>query len=263
MSNDPIPPSPQGEHRHAYHQELDDLKTSIVRLGAMVCETIPKGTEVMLGGDLQKAQGLIDADDQIDQLSLEIEEQCYLLIARQAPMAGDLRRIITVTKVVGELERSADLMVNVCKSARRMYGSPLSPKIRGVISAMSGEASKLMRMAIDSFADADESKAAALGDVDDTLDQLNRDMVGAIFEAHSDGHIDLAAAVSLALVARYYERIGDHAVNIGERVVYMVTGWLPEHDAVLRQEHRRSRATSSGQVGEAAGETGGDEESAS
>ena len=76
-------------------------------------------------------------------------------------------------------------------------------------------------------------------DIDDTLDQLNRDMVEAIFEAHAAEQIDLGAAVQLALVARYYERIGDHAVNIGERVAYMVTGWLPEHDAVARQEQRQ------------------------
>jgi phosphate transport system protein len=242
-----ISPEPPSEHRFAYHQELDELKGGIVRLGAMVCETIPRGTEAMLGGDLHKAQQLIDADDQIDQLALELEERCYLVIARQAPMAGDLRRIVTVAKMVGELERSADLMVNICKSSRRMYGSPLSPKIRGLLSAMAAEATKLVRMSIDAFADADESKAAALADIDDTLDQLNRDMVGAIFEAHSAGQIDLTAAVNLALVSRYYERIGDHGVNIGERVVYMVTGWLPEHNAVLRQEHRR----------EVVGDTGG------
>lgn len=238
MSNDPIPPSPQGEHRLAYHHEMDELAASIVRLGAMVGETIPAGTEVLLNGDLQQAQELIKGDDAIDRLALEIEERCYSVIALQAPMAGDLRRIVTIIKMVGELERSADLMVNVCKSARRMYGSPLSPAIRGVIAAMSDEAAKLMRMSVDAFADADESKAAALGDIDDTLDQLNRDMVGAIFAAHNEERIDLAAAVSLALVARYYERIGDHAVNIGERVVYMVTGWLPEQNAVLRMAYR-------------------------
>ena len=104
-----------------------------------------------------------------DVFSVEIEERCYSLIARQAPMAGELRRIITVTKLVGELERSADLMINVCKAARRMYGSEISPKCRGIISGMSQEALKLLRMSIDSFADEDSSIASALSDIDDTL----------------------------------------------------------------------------------------------
>ena len=224
MSNDPIPPSPQGEHRHAYHRQLDDIDLAIVRLGALVCETIPQGTRVLLGGDLEEAQRLIEGDAAINELAAQIEEECYSVIALQAPMAGELRRVITVIKVVGELERSADLMVNVCKATRRMYGSPLSPAIRGVVSSMSLEASRLLRASLDAFTDADASLASALADMDDTLDQLNRDMVGAIFEAHSVGAIDLSAAVQLALVARYYERIGDHAVNVGERVTFMVTG---------------------------------------
>lgn len=238
MTDSSVPPTPESEQRLAYHRELDDLNAAILRLGALACETIPRGTEILLGADLEKAQEVIDSDDLIDQLSIEIEERCYSIIARQAPKASELRHIVTVTKLVAELERSADLMINVCKAARRMYGSPMSPKIRGIISAMSTEASRLLRLALDSFADSDISLASALGDIDDTLDQLNRDMVAVIFEAHSAEQIDLAAAVQLALVARYYERIGDHAVNIGHRVGYMVSGWLPEHNGALRQEHR-------------------------
>ncbi|MCP3989821.1 MAG: phosphate signaling complex protein PhoU [Actinomycetia bacterium] len=230
MSADPLPSGPESELRLAYHRELDELNASVINLGTLVCQTVPRGTEVILEGDLETAQALIDFDDGIDRLSLEVEERCYSLIARQAPTASDLRRIVTVTKVVGELERSADLMINVCKAARRMYGSPISPRCRDIISAMSHEASKLLQMSIESFIDEDASLGAALADIDDTLDQLNRDMVAAIFEAHAADEVDLAAAVQLALVARYYERVGDHAVNIGERVTYMVTGRLPEHD---------------------------------
>jgi phosphate transport system protein len=238
MANETPPPTPESERRISYHNELDELDTSVLRLGALVCETVPRGTEILLGGDLKKAQELIDSDHVIDQLSVEMEEQCFSLLALQAPMAGELRRIITVTKVVAELERSADLMINVCKASRRMYGSPMSPKIRGILTLMSKEAGRLLRLALDAFADSDAALASALGDIDDELDQLNREIVGAIFEAHANEQIDLAAAVQLALVARYYERIGDHAVNIGERVTYMITGWLPEHVGVLRQEHR-------------------------
>lgn len=215
----------------AANRELAELTSELIKLGAMVLETVPRGTEILLSGELQQIQQLIDDDAAIDQLAHEIEERCHAYMVLQAPKAGQLRLLVTAMKLVAELERSADLMVNVCKAARRMYGSTMSPKVRGLAAAMAKEAAKLLRLSIDAFADSNEALAAALDDIDDELDQLNRDMVLAIFEAHNDGLIDLQAAVQLALVARYYERIGDHAVNIGNRVMYMVTGWLPDHAA--------------------------------
>jgi phosphate transport system protein len=199
---------------------------------------------------LHEAQRLIEGDDIIDSLSVSIEERCYSIMARQAPMAGELRRLITITKLVAELERSADLMVNVSKAARRMYGAPMSPKVRGVVAAMSKEAHRLLSLSINAFVDENEALASALDDIDDQLDQLNRDMVEAIFDAHAAGDIDLQSAVQLALVARYYERIGDHAVNIGQRVTYMITGWLPEHaDLPDADERDRSGPTDDGRAG--------------
>ncbi|MDA3038047.1 MAG: phosphate signaling complex protein PhoU [Actinomycetota bacterium] len=240
------------EHRITYHRELDTLNAEILRLGALVAEMVPRGTTVLLKGDLAEAQALVDDDDELDRLSLEIEERVYLIMARQAPLASELRRLITILKLAGELERSADLMVNVSKAARRMYGAELTPKIRGVIGAMASEAQKLVRLALEAFADSDESLAGALGDIDDQLDQLNREMIEAVFEAHSQGLLDIAAAVQLALIARYYERIGDHAVNIGQRVTYMVTGWLPEHTGALRANARRHQLDTTGQQPDAA-----------
>lgn len=253
---------PPSKHRLHYHQELDELTTGVLRLGALACETIPRGTEALLSGNLSQAQALIDSDDEIDDLTVLLEERCYSIIALQAPMASELRRIITISKLVAELERSADLMVNICKASRRMYGAELSPRIRGLISSMGSEANKLLKLSLDAFADQNVSLATALGDIDDELDQLNRDMVEAIFEAHAQDTIDLAAAVQLALIARYYERVGDHAVNIGERVAYMVTGWLPEHTGALRARERlRPEATDGSGVVDAsddAPEVGGD-----
>ncbi len=231
------------EQRVSWHRELDDLSADVLRLGAMTCETVPRGTDVLLSGDLDQAQTLIDLDDEIDALSVDLEERCWSIIVRQAPKAGELRRVVTVIKLIAELERSADLMVNVCKATRRMYGSPMTPKIRGILSAMSTEAQQLLRFSLDAFADGNAGLGRALSDIDDRLDQLNRDMVEAIFEANREDAIDLAVAVQLALVSRYYERIGDHAVNIGERVSYMVTGWLPEHAGAMRAEAGRRGVT--------------------
>ncbi len=215
---------PQVEHRIAYHRELEDLTNGILRLGALACETIPRSTEALLSGNLSDAQAVIDADDEVDDLAAELEEQCLSIMARQAPMAGELRRLVTCIHMLSEIERSADLMVNVCKASRRMFGQSLTPQIRGLAASMSKEANKLLRLSLDAFADNNVSLAAALGDIDDELDQLNRDMVEAIFAHEGQQEIELSGAVQLALIARYYERVGDHAVNIGERVIYMVTG---------------------------------------
>ena len=106
---------------------------------------------------------------------------------------------------------------------------------------MSEEATRLFRLAIDAYVEGNASLAAALDDMDDGLDLLHKEYIQAIFESHHAGFIDLQAAVQLALIGRFYERIGDHAVNIGVRVEYMVTGWLPEHTGAARLHARQER----------------------
>jgi phosphate transport system protein len=149
-------------------------------------------------------------------------------------MATDLRAIVTAVRMIAEIERSGDLVVNIAKASRRLFGVPLSARLRGLISQMGEEATRLFRLAIDAYVDCDEGMAAALDDLDDRLDGLQTEFVQEIFLWHNTGGIPVQAAVQLALIARYYERIGDHAVNIGERVRYMITGWLPEHTGAAR-----------------------------
>jgi phosphate transport system protein len=229
------------ENRRSFHHELDELRASIVRLAAMVSEFIPRGTEVLLENDLEGAQALIEEDDSVDALALEIEERCYGILALQQPMAGDLRAIVTAIRLISEIERSGDLMINVAKGARRIYGITYEPLVRGLIEQMCDEAGRLFRLAIDAYADGNAGLAAALDDIDDRLDDLHVDYIEAIFESHRNGALTVEAGVQLALIGRYYERIGDHAVNIGNRVQYMVTGWLPEHNGAARAEARAGR----------------------
>jgi phosphate transport system protein len=242
---------PMGEVRKAFHEELDDLRREIVREAALVTETIPRGTEVLLDNDLQGAQALIDADDELDYLSLEIEEHVVRLLTLQQPVASDLRSLVTALKMNGEIERSGDLVVNIAKGCRRMYGVQINPRCRGIIEQMSEEAARLYRYAVDAYVEGNAGLAGALDDMDDRLDALNKDFVKAIFEAHGAGEIDLQAAVQLALVGRYYERIGDHAVNIGQMIQFMVTGWMPEHAGAARAKARHeSSGDGTHQVGE-------------
>lgn len=214
--------------RVEFDSELATLRSSIVRMGAMVNETISRGTAALLNRDLRAAQELIDADDLIDQLALEVEEHVYRLLALQAPVAADLRFVVTALRAASELERSADLIINVCKSARRIYDVEIPPRLRGLIAEMAEESAALIRSAIDAFVESDVVMARALDDIDDRLDDLQRTFVEELIGANRDDAISLRASVQLALIARYYERIGDHAVNIGERVIYMATGALPE-----------------------------------
>jgi phosphate transport system protein len=230
------------EHRTDYREALDQLRLDVLQLGAMATETISRGTEALLGRDLHAAQDLIDADDAIDDLTLQIEEDCYRILALQNPVAGDLRFIICTVRMTSELERTADLMVNVCKAARRLYDVDIDPRLRGLIDGMSREARNLTRMALDAYADSDAALGSALDDMDNRLDDLQLDFVEGIFETHHASGIELRSAVQLAMIGRYYERIGDHAVNMGERVGYMVTGWLPEHTGVARMDLRRRQA---------------------
>jgi phosphate transport system protein len=224
------------ELRKGFHHELDKVREELVLLAATVTETIPRATAVLLDGDLEGAEYILRADDEMDARSVALEEECYQVIALQAPVASDLRQVVAVLRMVADVERSADLLCNICKAARRIYGHELDPKLRGIITKMGEQAAQLYTSAIEAFVDSDDAKAAALDDMDSYLDSLQRQFIQAIFESHAAGRIDLQVAVQLAMVARFYERIGDHAVTIGERVRYIVTGWLPEHKGAERHQ---------------------------
>ena len=217
------------EARHRFQDALDELRVDVIRLAALTTEAIAAGTQAFLDADIAAAERVIENDDHIDDLTHSIEDTCYTLLARQQPMASDLRTVIAVLRIVHELERSADLMVNVAKTTRRIYPHPLDPKLRGIIQRMGEQAGTQTRVALDAFADSDPSAAAALADMDDTMDDLTKSLFRYILAGSGpdseESHI--LTAVQLALVGRHYERIADHAVTIGERVGFMVTGEHP------------------------------------
>jgi len=157
------------EIRLEFHTELAAIRADIARLGAMVCETIPQGTEALLTNDLGEAKIVIEGDDPIDALTLAIEERCYRLLALQQPMASDLRAIVTAIRLTSEIERSGDLMVNVAKAARRLYRTDFDPRLRGLIARMAAEAGRLFQIALDAYVDGDADMGAALDDMDDAL----------------------------------------------------------------------------------------------
>ena len=216
------------ELRSAFHLQLDEIQAGIARMSAGVTELVPRATDVLLSMDLEAAEYMILGDDEYDTRALELEERCFTVIALQAPVATDLRAVISAIKIIADVERSADLCVNICKAARRIYGHELDPHLRGVIQKMGDQAQVLFKEATEAYLNLDGVRAAALHDMDAYLDDLHRQFIQVIFESHANGNIDLQVAVQLAVVARFYERIGDHAVNVGDRTRYIINGWLPE-----------------------------------
>jgi phosphate transport system protein len=218
------------EARKSFQDALDELRIDVIRLAALTTEAIGAGTQAFLDADLAAAEQVIENDDDIDDLTHAIEDSCYQLLARQQPMATDLRTVIAVLRIVHELERSADLMVNVAKTTRRLYPHTLDPKLRGIIQRMGEQAGTQTRVALDAFADSDPSAAYALADMDDTMDDLTKSLFRHVLAGAGPGSDDegnVLLAVQLALVGRHYERIADHAVTIGQRVGFMVTGEHP------------------------------------
>ena len=209
-------------------------------MAAAVTESIPRATEILLGQDLEGAEYMILADDEVDARAFELEERCYQMLALQSPVASDLRRIVAALRIIADVERSADLAVNMCKAARRIYGKRLDPRLRGIIQKMGEQARQLFQEATEAYLADDVARASAIDDMDEYLDDLQREFVQAIFESHAAERLDLQVAVQLAVVARFYERIGDHAVNIGERVRYLVTGWTPEQQGAARYAERQA-----------------------
>jgi phosphate transport system protein len=224
------------ELRKGYHQDLDAARNDLALLAARVVEVIPRATSVLLDGDLELANILIGGDAEIDAHSVEVEERCIQILALQTPVATDLRQVLALLKMVAEIERSGDLAINICKAARRIYGHELDPKLRGIISRMGEQAAAEFAAAIEALQTNDAGMAAAIDDMDSYLDALQKQFIAAIFESQAAGRIDLQVAVQLAMVARFYERIGDHAVNMGERVLYIVTGKVPDHTKPDRRQ---------------------------
>lgn len=212
------------EIRKAFHEEMGEIRSEVIRLGALAGESIQAGTNALLEEDLSKVDEVVKADLEVDALTHSIEQRTCLLLAQQQPMAVDLRVLVSILRIIHEVERIGDLMAKVAKAARRLYPEPLEPRARGLVNRMRDQAAAQLRLAVDAFADQDLSKAHALTDMDDVMDELQRELFQYIFSRHDGGDTELQRSVSIALVGRYYERIGDHAANFADRVEFMVTG---------------------------------------
>jgi phosphate transport system protein len=218
------------ESRKPFDDQLADIRGEVVKLAIKSCEQIGAATQSFLDADLPLVDEIYVARREIEERVLQIEHHVYQLFALQQPMASDLRSMLAVLRILHEIELTAGLMRNVARATRRLYPRELPPRIRGIIERMGAQASVQMHLAVDAFADSDEKVATALPDMDDVMDDLQKELFRTIFAGFSGGPTDeaqLQMAVQLAFVGRDYERTADHAVMIGRWVEFMVTGKLP------------------------------------
>ena len=204
-------------------QGLIDQK--VKQLFSLVAEGVAGATDSLLAGDVEAARRLISRDRQVDDLYHDIEVIVQRRFALQTPLAKDLRYFLTVLRIVPELERSGDLVEHIAQRAARNLGTELSPRLRGLIERMGSVAAEVWRAAATAYVEHDGQTVDRLRSRDDELDSLH---VALMTEIATAG-LPMAVSIDLVLVGRFYERLGDHAVNISNRVRYLVFGATTRH----------------------------------
>jgi phosphate transport system protein len=205
------------EHRQEFERELEAIEAKVIELFAMVAEDLPGATHALLTGDNEVVRVLAERDKVIDALYPEIEELVNREILLQAPVASDLRFLLSVLRIVPELERSHDLVLDIARRSDHILGEDLSPRARGLIERMGKLVSDMWRQAADSWYKRDRSAAFALGERDDEMDDLHASLIAEL----AAGRMALPVTMEMTLAARFYERLAAHAVNIARRVIYL------------------------------------------
>lgn len=203
--------------REEFDRELEAIEAKVIELFGMVAEDLPVATQALLTGSKEAAQVLTEREQAIDALYLEIEGLANRLILLQSPAAIDLRFLLSVLRIVPELERSHDLVIQIAGAGTHLLGKDLSPRARGLIERMGDLASGMWRQAADSWYERDHSVAGVLDERDDEMDELHISLTAEL----AAGQMSLPVIMEMTLVARCYERLGDHAVNIARRVTYL------------------------------------------
>jgi phosphate transport system protein len=210
-----------GEYRDGVAREirdfqhaLTDIDAKVIQLLSLVSDGLAGATEALLASDRGAAEVVMQRDNLIDSIHIDIEELVQRQIALQAPAATDMRYLLAMLRVVPELERCGDLVEHIAKRALRNLGADLTPRIRGIVERMGRVGVELWRKATEAYVSRDPDAASHMRILDNEMDDLH--------------------AIEMALVARFYERLGDHAVNVAERIRYIANGASPRHFSASR-----------------------------
>jgi len=212
--------------RDAFREQLARLNATLVEMTGLVRSAVVTSTQALLTADSRLAEQVIDADAEVDRLKEQVEEQAFDQLARQQPVAGDLRALIAALRMVTDLERMGDLAEHIAKIARMRYPETAIPdELRPTIAAMAEVAERMVAAVGETVRTENVEQAHSLLAEDDEMDRLRRSLFHVMLSPAWKHGVE--AAIDIALLGRYYERIADHAVSMARRVIYLVTGTTP------------------------------------
>jgi phosphate transport system protein len=214
--------------RDAFHEDLDTISDQLVEMTRLAGSAMARATTALLDADIQLAESVIEADKELDRLRERLDALSIDLLARQQPVATDLRMVVTSMRMSADLERMGDLARHVARAARRRFPDSAVPEgLRATIVEMSKVAEQLVAKTGSVLATRDLDAALQIERDDDEMDRLHREIFNQLMSGKWE--FGTEAAVDATLVGRYYERFADHAVSVARRVVYLVTGeWHTE-----------------------------------
>jgi phosphate transport system protein len=209
-------------------REVEHLKKMVLSLGAKVEERVREATIAIDERDARLARKVIDTDPEIDRMEVDIEEECLKVLALHQPVAIDLRFIVAVLKINNDLERIADLAVNIAERAAFLATQPkldISFRLR----PMAQSAKEMLRKSLDALVNLSEETAVQVIEADNEVDKMNRDMYLLVQEGIRINPGEMESMIHMLSASRHLERIGDHATNIAEDVIYMISGEVVRH----------------------------------
>jgi phosphate transport system protein len=209
--------------RESYHESLHEIDTLMIEMTRLVGRAMSHATQALLDADLQSAEKVIAEDEHLDAINAEVDERAFQLVARQQPVAGELRRLLSALRISSSLERMGDLAVHVAKTTRLRYPDSVVPvELRGVVSDMGAIAQRIVHQTGAAMSSHSLEQAQRAVETDVQMDRLHREMFNIMLSPTWTHGVE--AAVDMTLVSRFYERFADHAVTVNKRIVHVVTG---------------------------------------
>lgn len=210
--------------RYLFDKSLREIQNDILRMGGLVEKAVYDAVDAFMNKDMIAAAAVIMGDTRIDELFLEIEDKCVKLIATQQPIAKDLRVAITGIKILRYMERMADHSVDIARATMNLSGHPMTIRPIHEIPRMARLARQMVKEGLDAYVHRDVERAKAMCKMDDQVDLIFSDVSKETIKCMTENAGVVTQGVYLLYVARYLERIADHATNIGEAVIYLTTG---------------------------------------
>lgn len=213
--------------REHFDNQILEVKNKVLRMGLLVENIISLSVTALKNQDIEMAKRVYSEDDKIDDIELEIEQQCMMMLVLQQPLAKDLRTIATALKIITDLERMGDNAVNIAKIAIEIGKEPLIKPLID-IPKMANISQNMVKMSLEAFVNEDIELAEKIALMDEEVDDLYKATIDEVLNIITDNKNSAKQGTKLLFIGRYLERIADHTTNICERIIYMVTGELKE-----------------------------------